>query len=303
MRDGTANGAGQPGTPCIPAEEGESYRILPGSADSGVVILCDHAGNAFPEGYGTLGLPAAELERHIAYDIGSAAVTRAMSAALGVPAVMTRFSRLLIDCNRGLDDPTLIMRLSDGAIVPGNRRLDAAERDRRVARYYEPYHQAIDRVINQCLSRERPPLLLSVHSFTQAWKGVPRPWHIGVLWDRDDRVSTPLLASLREDPALSVGDNCPYSGQLAGDCLWQHGTRRGLAHALVEIRQDLIGDEAGQLAWAGRLTKAVRGMLGDPAFRDSVGSIRFFGSRSDEPAGLQAGEEPRAPSLKPVAAA
>lgn len=297
MRDGPANDAGTPGSPYVLAEQGESFQILPGSADSGLVILCDHAGNAFPEGYGTLGLPPEELERHIAYDIGSAAVTRMMSEALGVPAVTTRFSRLLIDCNRGLDDPTLVMRLSDGAIIPGNRHLDAAERDRRVAHYYEPYHDAVDRVVNRCTACGRPPLLLSIHSFTHTWKGVPRPWHVGILWDRDDRVSVPLLARLREDAALSVGDNEPYSGQLAGDCLWQHGTRRGLAHALVEIRQDLIGGEAGQREWAGRLAHIMRGLLGEPAFRESVGAVRFFGSRSDGPADRPDLREPRAPSL------
>jgi predicted N-formylglutamate amidohydrolase len=297
MRDGTTNDAGHPGSPYIAAEEGDSYRILPGAADSGVVILCDHAGNAFPEDYGTLGLPASELERHIAYDIGCAEVTRLMSAALGVPAVMTRYSRLLIDCNRGLDDPTLIMRLSDGAIIPGNRHLDAAERDKRVALYYEPYHQAIDRVIDRCIDCERPPLLLSMHSFTHTWKGVPRPWHVGILWDRDDRVAAPLLGSLRKDPALSVGDNQPYSGQLAGDCMWQHGTRRGLAHALVELRQDLIGEAAGQREWADRLASTVRELLGDKTFRDAAGAVRFFGSRSDDGDARDDVQEPRAPAL------
>src|SRR5690606_3404544 len=135
--------------PMIAAVEAESFSVVPGRADAGLILLCDHAGNAFPPEYGTLGLPEGQLRRHIAYDIGAAAVTRAVAAALGVPAVLTRFSRLLIDPNRGADDPTLIMRLSDGAVIPGNRHLDAAERERRAARYYRPYHNAIEDVIER----------------------------------------------------------------------------------------------------------------------------------------------------------
>src|SRR3990172_3531271 len=138
----------------VAGSDAETYTILSGRLDAGVVILCDHAGNAFPPGYGTLGLAASELERHIAYDVGAAVVTRRLAAALGAPAVLTRYSRLLIDVNRGLDDPTLIMRLSDGAIVTGNRQLDAAERDQRIRLYYEPYHAAIEGLIEP-LARRR----------------------------------------------------------------------------------------------------------------------------------------------------
>ena len=154
----------------IRAEDHDSYCILAGRADAGLVLLCDHAGNAMPPGYGSLGLPPEQLRRHIAYDIGAAGVTRALAAALGAPAVMTRYSRLLIDPNRGPDDPTLIMRLSDGAVVPGNRRLDAAERDKRMRLYYQPYHRAVDAVVDRCLASGVPPSLLSIHSFTESWK-------------------------------------------------------------------------------------------------------------------------------------
>ena len=136
----------------IRAEDHDSYCILPGRADAGLILLCDHADNAMPPGYGSLGLPPEQLKRHIAYDIGAAGVTRALAAAMGAPAVMTRYSRLLIDPNRGADDPTLIMRLSDGAVIPGNRRLDAAEREKRMRLYYRPYHQAIDAVIDRCIA-------------------------------------------------------------------------------------------------------------------------------------------------------
>ena len=151
----------------IAAVEAESFAVVPGRADAGLILLCDHAGNALPPEHGTLGLAESQLRRHIAYDIGAAAVTRAIAAALDVPAVLTRFSRLLIDPNRGADDPTLIMRLSDGAVIPGNRHLDAAERERRTARYYRPYHAAIEQVIEQCIDAGGPPSIVSIHSFTE----------------------------------------------------------------------------------------------------------------------------------------
>lgn len=240
----------------------ESFVILPGRADAGLVLICDHADNAFPPGYGTLGLPNDQLQRHIAYDIGAAAVTRIIADSLGLPAVMTRFSRLLIDPNRGADDPTLIMRLSDGAIVPGNRHLDEEERQKRIDRYYTPYHRAIDRVIDACMEAGTPPALFSIHSFTESWKGVPRPWHAGILWDRDQRLARPLIEQLEAEGTLIVGDNQPYSGALEGDCMWQHGTMRGLAHAIIEIRQDLIRDAQGQRAWAQRLIGIIEKLRG-----------------------------------------
>jgi predicted N-formylglutamate amidohydrolase len=245
----------------IRAEEHDSYRILGGRADAGIVLLCDHAGNAIPPPYGTLGLPPDQLGRHIAYDIGAAQVTTSLAAALGVPAVLTRYSRLLVDPNRGTDDPTLIMRLSDGAVIPGNKRLDEAERERRIRLYYAPYHRAIAAVIDRCLASGVAPMLLSVHSFTESWKETPRPWHVGVLWDRDQRLAKPLLDGFYAEGDLIVGGNEPYSGQLEGDCLWQHATCRGLVNALIEIRQDLIRDAAGQEAWAERLCRIVRGIL------------------------------------------
>ena len=186
---------------------------------------------------------------------------------LGAPAICTRFSRLLIDPNRGLDDPTLIMRISDGAVVPGNRHLDAAERERRVRQYYEPYHLRIDSLIEQCVAAGVPPVLLSVHSFTDNWKGVPRPWHAAILWDRDYRFSVPLLEALRAEDGIVVGENEPYDGKLAGDCMWQHGTRRGLAHTILEVRQDLIRI-AGRTARLGRAHRR-RGAGGVRARRSS----------------------------------
>ena len=256
-----SNSPPPPAAPDIPAQDAESFCVIPGRADAGLVLLCDHAANAFPPGYGTLGLGPDQLARHIAYDIGAAAITRRLAATLGAPAVLTKFSRLLIDPNRGVDDPTLIMRLSDGAVIPGNRHLDDAERDQRIVRYWRPYHAAAARVIDACAAAGTPPVLLSLHSFTESWKGAPRPWHVGILWARDGRLALPLLAGFHAEPELIVGDNQPYSGQLEGDCLWQHGRQRGLANAIIEYRQDLVRDEAGQQRFADLTARILRPIL------------------------------------------
>jgi predicted N-formylglutamate amidohydrolase len=247
-----------------------------GDPRRGILLLCDHASNALPPGYGSLGLPPGELARHIGWDIGAAAVTRGLAARLGVPALLTTFSRLLIDPNRGEDDPTLVMRLSDGAIVPGNARIGAAERALRLERFHRPYHDAIDAAVRAMLGDGVVPMLVSLHSFTPAWKGRPRPWHVGILWDKDPRLAAPMIAALAADRLLVVGDNEPYDGALPGDTLNRHGTRRGLAHALVEIRQDLIEAPAGAEAWAARLAPIIAAIRADP----SVGEVRHYGSRA-----------------------
>lgn len=239
----------------LAATEAAAFRILPGRANAGLLVICDHASNALPDGYGTLGLPPTQLHRHIAYDIGAAAMVETIARRLDVPAVLSRVSRLLIDPNRGSDDPTLIMRISDGAVVPGNRTLDDAERQRRIETWYEPYHRAVEAAIYACIASGKAPVLLSVHSFTETWKGWPRPWHAGVLWDSDPRLAKPLIAALEAEGGLVVGDNQPYSGKLIGDTMWRHGTNRGLAHAIIEVRQDLIGSESGQQAWGERLAR------------------------------------------------
>lgn len=268
----------------IEAHNSHAVTLLSGRAASRLVLLCDHASNALPEGYGALGLSEAEFERHIAYDIGAAGVTRLLAESLGCPAVLTRYSRLLIDCNRGTDDPTLIMRLSDGAIIPGNRTLSDSERTHRITTYYAPYHGAIRGVIDGFLAAGIAPLVLSIHSFTPRWRAVERPWHAGVLWDKDDRLAARLLSHLRCDAGFVIGDNEPYSGRLKGDTLWQHGTSRGLPHAIIEIRQDLIATEAGQREWARRLFAMMTRILENEDARRDLNEVRFYGSHADEPA-------------------
>jgi len=253
-----------------PALEPFPIEAIAGDVASGALILCDHASNAVPPELGDLGLPAAEFERHIAYDIGAAAVTRALARHLGAPAILTRFSRLVIDPNRGRDDPTLVMRLSDGAVVPGNARIGEAEIERRILRFYHPYDAAIAAAVDRALRAGHPPCIVAVHSYTPVWRGRPRPWHVGILWDADDRFAAPLLKGLAAEPGLVVGDNEPYDGALAGDTVDRHATRRGLANALIEIRQDLIAAEDGAQEWAARFARLLEPLLAEPARREPL---------------------------------
>jgi predicted N-formylglutamate amidohydrolase len=252
------------------------YASVDGDPASGLILICDHAENRLPARYGTLGLGADALARHIAWDPGARDVTLELARRLHAPAVLSRFSRLLIDPNRGRDDPTLIMRISDRAVVPGNARIDQPEREEREARYYRPYDDAIGRAVEAALATGTVPAIVSIHSFTPVWRGRGRPWQVGVLWDADPRLAQPLIESLRSDDELVVGDNEPYSGALVGDTLYRHATRRGLAHALIELRQDLIADEAGVEAWAGRLAA----ILGDLNRLPALHEIRHHGSRT-----------------------
>lgn len=238
-----------------------AFEIINPDGDPRFLFLCDHASNALPERYGTLGLGVEELGRHIGWDIGAAEVVRSLSGSFHAPAVLGIYSRLLIDLNREPADPTLIMQLSDGAIIPGNRTLDEAERRFRLTHFFEPYHAAVASEIDRALAADQVPLLVSVHSFTQSWKSVPRPWHIGLLWDRDDRAIGPLKQILERNEGMIIGDNEPYRGNLRGDCLYTHGTTRGLPHVLFEIRQDLIGDAEGVARWAGVLQAALAELL------------------------------------------
>jgi predicted N-formylglutamate amidohydrolase len=252
------------------------FERIDGARDAGLLILVDHASNALPPEYGTLGLPKGELERHIGYDIGARAVGLGLARHFGAPALMTTFSRLLIDPNRGDDDPTLIMRLSDGAIVPGNATIDEAEREQRLDRFWRPYHRAIRAEIDAMMASGRVPVIFSMHSYTPIWRGVPRPWHCAVLWDNDARLPRHLIDGLGADPAIVCGDNEPYDGALRNDTMFRHGTSRGLAHAIVEVRQDLIAAPAGVDEWVGRLAAALVPALADPALR----RVESHGSRT-----------------------
>jgi predicted N-formylglutamate amidohydrolase len=253
------------------ADEGESFEIVPGPAVSCYVIVCDHASNAIPPEYAGLGLDRVQLKRHIAYDPGAEALARALAAKLDAPAVLSRFSRLLIDPNRGDDDPTLVMKLSDGAIVPGNARVDDAEVARRIARFSAPYHDAVSRTIDRALEAGVTPVLFSIHTFTPIFHDGPRPWHCAVLWEHDARLAQPLLTALRAEPELVTGENEPYAGALEGDCMTRHGLDRGLPHAIIEVRQDLLETDAQVEIWAERFARILTGI---DALQDSSAPAR-----------------------------
>ncbi|HEY4988095.1 MAG TPA: DUF1244 domain-containing protein [Bradyrhizobium sp.] len=226
--------------------------VRPPASGTPLLFVCDHASNALPPGYGSLGLAPALFGSHIASDIGAATVTRGLAEAFGAPAILARWSRLLIDLNRGPDDPTLIMKLSDGSVVPGNAGAGDAETAQRIADFHAPYHQAIEAEIAALQARGHVPVIVSMHSFTPVWRGAPRPWEIGILWDRDGRLARPLIEEFRRD-GFVVGDNEPYDGELENDCLYRHGTMLGLPHVLIEMRQDLVGDDAAVRAMTIRI--------------------------------------------------
>lgn len=242
------------------------YELIGAGRDPSWLVLCDHASNRVPPDVagGDLGLPVEDMARHIAWDVGARGVALALAEALSAPMIATRFSRLVIDPNRGEDDPTLLMKLYDGSVIPGNRDADEAERERRLALFHRPYHDALERLIVGAVAGGASPRLLSIHSFTPQLRGRPRrPWEIGLLWDRDDRLFRPLYHRLLQEKGLTVGDNEPYSGELRGDTMWRHGTGRGLAHLLVEVRNDLIETEADQARWGRDLARWIVEAMAD----------------------------------------
>ena len=253
------------------------FEIIEGVREHGLVLVADHAKRDLPDEYGDLGLPAEEFQRHIAYDIGVEMVTRKLAARLRAPAVLANFSRLLIDPNRGEDDPTLIRQIYDGTIVPANYPLAAAEREKRLELFYRPYHDAVAAMIASVAAASGgSPFIFSVHSFTPVMQGEVRPWHVGVLWDLDDRAPRPLIDMLAADPLLTVGDNEPYDGALRGDTAFKHAIVNGFAHALIEIRQDLIADELGAESWARLLAPIIDAINARP----DIHVARQYGSRT-----------------------
>ena len=242
-----------------------AYQIEGADRAGRFVITCDHASNHVPPWVagGDLGVDPADMGRHIAYDVGAAGVARALGAALDSPVICSNFSRLVIDPNRGLDDPTLIMRLYDGTIIPANRYITAAQVQERIARLYTPYHDALAGLA----AGRADCVIVAIHSFTPALRARPaRPWHVGVLFDpRSSRLSRALLGQLCAEPDLCVGENEPYAGHLAGDAIDRHALQAGRENTLIEIRNDLIQTSDAQRHWAERLAPMVQRAVQDGA--------------------------------------
>ena len=230
----------------------QPYEIAGADRPARFLVSCDHATNTVPDfvNGGTLGLGARDMARHIAYDVGAAGVARALAQALDGPAILSNFSRLVIDPNRGEDDPTLVMKLYDGTVIPANRHVDAADMAHRLNRLYRPYHTAFA----ELAARRDDTVIVSIHSFTRQLRGrPPRPWHVALLYAADRRLAGPLLTRLRAEPDLCVGDNQPYGGHLPGDTIARHGIAHERPNILIEVRNDLIETPAAQAAWAARL--------------------------------------------------
>jgi predicted N-formylglutamate amidohydrolase len=223
------------------------------------LLTCDHYGRLIPPELRDLGLPAHELDRHIAWDVGIAGVAERLSDMLGAQLIAQRFSRLVIDCNRPPAAASSIPSISEATAIPGNQRLSAEAAAERRRLVFDPYHRHIAESIDRRLEAGAPTILLALHSFTPVYHGVARPWHIGTLYHRDTVLPPLLLAALRAEPGLVVGDNEPYAVDDDTDyTIPVHGEQRGLINSGIEIRQDLIAAEAGQIAWAERLARALR---------------------------------------------
>jgi predicted N-formylglutamate amidohydrolase len=250
---------------------------------SAFVILCDHASNFIPAEFGTLGLDAADRVSHIAWDPGALAVSQRLAAALGATLVESGISRLVADCNRPMDAPDLVPEISERTAIPGNRGLAPEERKRRLALAHEPYHAAIEELIGERLAARRETKLIAVHSFTPVYKGVARPWQVGVIHDDDMRLAEPVLAALSTGGDIVVGDNEPYSpADRVYYTLERHARSRELPCVMIEIRNDEIRDERGQREWADLLA----GILASTAEKGMSGrAVRWRSSAGQ--AGLQ----------------
>lgn len=240
----------------LAADEEPAVEIREGRGS--LVIACEHASNRLPRALGSLGLSEADLRRHIAWDPGAADLSAAIAQRLDATLVLQRYSRLAIDCNR---DPALadaITPLSEDTPIPGNDGLSAEARSRRVAALWAPFHAALDRLMDKRRAARRPTGLVTVHSFTPVYRGVARPWHVGIISTADRRFAEAMLAALRRDRRILVGDNEPYSAKDNVDyTIRRHGHDRGLPHVMIEVRNDLLKTARDIAAWAEKLAAAL----------------------------------------------
>ena len=234
-------------------------------SEAKVLFVCDHSGRAIPEHMQQLGVADWVLEKHVAWDIGSGDVAPCLATRFGAPLICANYSRLVVDTNRPPDNATLCTPLSEGIAIPGNMDLEDAEREARIKSFFDPYHAAVDARLDLMQASGIAPALIAVHSCTPVFDRVVRPWHIGVLWDKDPRIAQPLLQHLGEMDGICVGDNEPYSGRHPHDyTMDHHGEAARIPHVSIEIRQDLIDTAEGAERWATVLGDALEGILADP---------------------------------------
>ncbi len=249
----------------LAADEDPAVTVHNEGGQSPILIVADHAGNLIPRSLERLGLPGWECARHIAWDIGVADVSRRLADALDATLVQQNYSRLVIDCNRPLGSETSITEFSELTPIPGNIALSAERQAVRAREIFKPYHDRIEAELDRRQQAGKQPALVAMHSFTPVFMGDTRPWHAGVLYNRDRRLARALLGLMNREEGLCVGDNEPYSvSDLTDYTIPVHGEERGLLHVEIEIRQDLIGDASGQRAWAARfaawLPRALQGL-------------------------------------------
>jgi predicted N-formylglutamate amidohydrolase len=226
-------------------DEPVPFVIMNGKSTVPILLICDHASRRFPQALGTMGLDPVALRCHLALDIGAGALTERLATTLNATAVLCQYSRLIVDCNRQLMDPSAFLEFGDGVVVPGNRNLHPEEKQVRADEIYWPYHNAVESQVERLKAAGRPPIFIAVHSFTPVLNGESRRWEMGVLWDTDRVTAEIILHGFREAGFL-VGDNEPYSGKAPQDfTIDHHAESIGLPHAGIEIRQDLIDDEQG----------------------------------------------------------
>ena len=249
-------------------DEPAPYEIVNPDGRSRVILTCDHASRRIPRRLGTLGVAPADLERHVAWDIGAAAVARRLSEILDAPLILCGYSRLVVDCNRQLDEADAFVTQSEDVHVAGNEAIGAAARDARAEAVFWPYHEAVNGIVCARTAGEATPVMVSVHSFTPVYHGAARPWDIGVLHRWDRRLADLMMTALRGGE-LVVGDNQPYRVALGEDyTIPVHAETRGMPYALLEIRQDLVAADAGAEDWAGRLAGVLDDVLDDPGVGD-----------------------------------
>jgi len=248
--------------PLLCVDEPAPFEIYNGQGAASLVIVSDHASRRTPKALANLGLGREHFDRHIAYDIGSALITRCLADRLGARAILATYSRLVVDLNRDPTEPGCIPCVSDKTEIPANLDLTACDRDQRIATFHTPYHNAINHEIQALTNRDgRPPVVFSIHSFTPSFNGEDRLWDVGVLWNTDPRMPTALLEHLRRWEGLHVGDNEPYSGRDLAYTIDTHGTDKGIANCAVEIRQDHCGTPEEASHWADIFADALRHIL------------------------------------------
>lgn len=243
-------------------DEPPPFEILNPDGAAPILLVCDHASNRIPAALANLGLDEAALGLHVASDIGAGEITRHLAVRLNAPAALANYSRLVVDLNRQPGHSSSIVATSDDIAVPGNKNLSEAAREERIETLFWPYHRAVGNLQAKIWRRGTPPILLAIHTFTPRLGGEDRRWHVGILWNRDPRLARALIEGLSAPGDLVVGDNEPYSGRELAYTLDVHAGAAGLAHAAVEIRQDLVMDAAGTRAWAERLAVVLRGLVG-----------------------------------------